>query len=138
MRKCVLTVAAAVAFAATGMADDKNPFEGKWTIQKLVRDGKEDESMKGAVREHTGDKYIITPPKDSKAPAAEGTFTFDLKEKTIDMKPSTGTYKGKTLLGIFLLNGDEVTVVFAEKDRPKDFEGGAGKGHVLVKMKKAK
>lgn len=87
MRKCVLAVAAVVAFAAAGVAADKAPLEGKWTIESLTRDGKADDGMKGATRVHEGDKYTITPPKDSKAVTTEGTFTVDADKKTIDMKP---------------------------------------------------
>ena len=138
MRKCVLAVAAVVAFAAAGVATDKSPLEGKWTIESLTRDGKADDGMKGATRVHEGDKYTITPPKDSKAPTTEGTFTVDAEKKTIDMKPSSGTFKGKTLLGVYKLDGDTLTVAFAEAERPTGFESKEGSKVVVAVMKKAK
>lgn len=138
MRKCVLAVAAVVAFATAGVADDKKPLEGKWTIESLTRDGKADDGMKGATRVHEGDKYTITPPKDSKAPTTEGTFTIDAEKKTIDMKPSSGNFKGKTLLGVYKLDGDTLTVAFAEAERPKGFESKEGSKVVVAVMKKAK
>ncbi len=138
MRNCVLALAAVVAFAATGAADDKKPLEGKWTIESLTRDGKADDSLKGATRVHEGDKYTITPPKDSKAPSTEGTFTVDAEKKTIDMKPSSGNFKGKTLLGIYKLDGDTLTVAFAEAERPKGYESKEGSKVVVAVMKKAK
>ncbi len=138
MRNCVLAVAAVVAFAATGVAADKTPLEGKWTIESLTRDGKADDGMKGATRVHEGEKYTITPPMDSKAATTEGTFTVDAEKKTIDMKPSSGTFKGKTLLGVFKLDGDTLTVAFAEAERPKGFESKEGSKVVVAVMKKAK
>lgn len=138
MRKCVLAVAALVAFAAPCVAADKNPLEGKWTIESLTRDGKADDSLKGATRVHEGDKYTITPSKDSKAPATEGTFTVDAEKKTIDMKPSSGNFKGKTLLGVYKLDGDTLTVAFAESERPKGFESKEGSKVVVAVMKKSK
>lgn len=138
MRKCALGLAVVAAFAIPCLADDKKPLEGKWTIESITRDGKADDALKGATRVHEGDKYTITPPKDSKAPATEGTFTVDGEKKTIDMKPSSGNFKGKTLQGIYKLDGDTLTVAFAEKERPKDFESKAGTGVVVAVMKKAK
>lgn len=138
MRKCVLAVAAVVAFAAAGVAADKTPLEGKWTIESLTRDGKADDGMKGATRVHEGDKYVITPPKDSKAPTTEGTFTVDAEKKTIDMKPSSGNFKGKTLLGVYTLDGDTLTVAFHESERPKAIESKEGSKVVVAVMKKAK
>lgn len=136
MRKSVLAVAAVVAFAAGSVAADKTPLEGKWTIESLTRDGKADESMKGATREHKGDAYSIVPLKDGKP--TEGTFTIDAEKKTIDMKPSSGNFKGKTLLGVYKLDGDTLTVAFHESERPKGFESKEGSKVVLAVMKKAK
>lgn len=133
-------VTAAVLVAATSHAADKSPLEGKWMIESLTRDGKADDSMKGATRIHTGDKYTITPAKDSKAPMTEGTFTVDEAKKTIDMKPTSGRYKGKTLLGIYKIEGDTVTLAFgdADKSRPTAFDSKEGSGVVVAVMKKAK
>jgi len=138
MRKSVLAVAAVVAFAAVGVADDKKPLEGKWTIESITRDGKADDALKGATRVHEGDKYTITPAKDSKGTATEGTFTVDAEKKTIDMKPSSGTFKGKTLLGVYKLDGDTLTVAFTETERPTGFESKEGSKVVVAVMKKTK
>ncbi len=138
MMRAMLTVAVVMLAGAVATADDKKPLEGKWTIESVTREGKVDDAMKGATREHSGEKYTITPAKDSKAAATEGTFTFDADKKTVDMKPTTGTFKGKTLLGIYKLDGDTLTVAFSEKDRPKDYDTKEGSGVVVAVMKKAK
>lgn len=138
MRKCALAVVAVVACATAGFADDKKPLEGKWTVESITRDGKADDGLKGATRVHEGDKYTITPAKDSKGTATEGTFTVDPVKKTIDMKPSSGNFKGKTLLGVYKLDGDTLTIAFAEGDRPKGFESKEGSKVVVAVMKKAK
>jgi uncharacterized protein (TIGR03067 family) len=135
------TMAVGVAVMAAGFtvaADDKRPLEGKWTIESVTKDGKADDGMRGATREHAGDKYTITPAKESKAPATEGSFSVDTDKQTIDLKPSSGNFKGKTLQGIYKLDGDTLTVAFSEKERPKDFESKEESGVVVAVMKKVK
>jgi uncharacterized protein (TIGR03067 family) len=139
MMRTTLAVGMAVVVAGfVAAADDKQPLEGKWTIESVTKSGKPDDGLKGATREHTGDKYVITPVKGSPSPVAEGTFTIDAEKKTIDLKPASGNFKGKTLLGIYKLDGDTLTIAFGEKERPKDIESKDGSGVVVAVMKKAK
>jgi uncharacterized protein (TIGR03067 family) len=125
------------------LADDKkDPTAGKWVIESVTRDGKDAAALKGATREHADGTYTITPAKDSKAPQSGGTYTIDTTKSpiAIDMKAKGGTYDGKALLGIVKLDGDTLTICFAEpgKDRPTKFESTAGSGFVLAVLKKAK
>lgn len=138
MRKSAMTLGVVLLFAGAVLADDKSPIDGKWTIESVTKDGKADDALKGATRVHAEGKYTITPAKDSKAPPTDGTFTVDAEKKTIDMKPSSGNFKGKTLQGIYKLDGDTLTVAFGDKERPKGFESKEGSGVVVAVMKKAK
>jgi uncharacterized protein (TIGR03067 family) len=133
----------AVGLASFSLADDKkDPLSGKWIVESVTREGTSDEGLVGAVRLHEGDKYSVTPKEGSKSPAVKGTFTISSSKahSTMDMKPSTGRYKDKTLLAIYKLEGDELKVCFAEpgKDRPSAFESKPGSGWVLAIHKKAK
>ena len=142
--RTLLALGLAVAlFGTTTAADDKkDPTTGKWVIESVTRDGKANDALKGAVREHADGKYTLTPGTDSKAPPTTGTHTIDTTKTpaTIDIKPKGGTYDGKTLLGIAKLDGDALTVAFAEpgKDRPTKFESAEGSGVVVAVHKKAK
>jgi uncharacterized protein (TIGR03067 family) len=60
-----------------------------------------------------------------------GSYKIDAKKKPahIDLMVEEGKDKGKTQLGLIAVDGDVLKMALAgpgEKDRPKDFEGGAG------------
>jgi len=140
--RTLLALGLLAAVLGTATADDKNPTAGKWVIESVTRDGKADDDLKGAVRVHAGDKYTVTPAAGAKTPAVSGTFAADAGKTpaTIDMKPASGRYKDKTLLGIYKLDGDALTVAFAEpgKDRPTGFDSKPGGGVVVAVHKRAK
>jgi len=144
MTRSVLAVGVAVLLAVGSTsaddkkADPKKPFEGKWTIESMSMNGKSDDSVKGGTHVVEGDKFTLTPAKESKQEAAEGTFSIDGDKKTIDIKPTSGTFKSKTLLGIYKQDGDTATFAYSEKDRPKDFESKDGNGVMLLVIKRAK
>lgn len=114
-------------------------MEGKWTIIAAERDGKADDTLKGAVRVNMGDKYTLTM-KGGKP--FSGTFKIDptKKPKTMDMMPTDGRYKDKTLLAIYEFDGDTMKVCFAEpgKERPTAFASKPGSGHVFIIQKHEK
>ena len=142
MRTLVSLGLVALALGITAADDKKDPTAGKWVIESVTRDGKADDDLNGATRVHDGGKYSVKPVAGAKTPAVEGTFTIDATKSpaTIDMKPGSGRYKDKTLLGIVKVDGDTLTVAFAEpgKDRPATFESKAGSGVVVAVHKKAK
>lgn len=138
----LIALAFVAGIASTIPAADKSPLDGKWTLLSVTRDGKADDSLKGATRVHDGGKYSVTPPAGSSTAEVSGTATIDTSKTpiTIDMKPASGRYKGKTLLGIATVDGDTLTIAFAEpgKERPTSFEAKKGSGVVLAVHKKAK
>jgi uncharacterized protein (TIGR03067 family) len=140
MRRMIVSSLMLILFGvSTVLAEGDPKLEGKWILTSLLRDGKADESMKDAIREHKGDKYSLAP-KEGKA--VDGTIKIDASKspKTMDMMPSEGRYKGKTLQGIYEIDGDTLKIAFAEpgKERPTAFESKPGSGVVLAIHKKEK
>ena len=129
MRIATLLTLAGLVLGGPAFAADAKDLDGKWVIVSVERAGKADEAFKGAVREIKDGKYTLTP-KEGKP--LEGTFTVDGAKKTIDIKPTEGNYKGKTLLGIYKLEGDMLTVCFAEPDQERPTEFASKAGVVLV------
>jgi uncharacterized protein (TIGR03067 family) len=122
------------------LAQDKKEIEkleGKWVVVSAERDGKAWDTVKGAVRVNTGDKYVLTPKEGKGIP---GTMKIDpsKKPKTMDMSSTEGNFKDKTLLGIYEVDGDTLRICFAEpgKERPTEFASKAGVVLVIHKREK--
>ena len=137
MRATKFLPAVILLFAGTAVADDDERLDGKWVVESMTRDGKADDTWKGATREHTGPKYAMSKEGGK---SVSGTMTVDTIKKTIDMMPNEGQYKGKTLKGMYGFSGDNgtLTIAFADadKDRPADLNGGPGVTVVVYTRKK--
>ena len=118
--------------------DELAEFAGTWQLVSAVRDGKEtpEEVVRkirvvikdGKHTVHFGDEVAIK----------EIPFTFDA---TKEPKETTDTLPdGKTIKGIYKLEGEMLTSCVAEpdKDRPTAFASKAGSGHTLRVFKRVK
>jgi len=137
MTRCALLVlTAGLLVAAEDAKDDAakkdlKKMEGSWVLSSGVDNGKKasDTKLKDSRLTFEEDKHTVKV--DGKT--YKGTHTLDAtkKPKTIDVMDTEGPFKGKTVLGIYELDGDEFKICYAApgKDRPKDFSAKAGTGH---------
>jgi uncharacterized protein (TIGR03067 family) len=149
MRKTSLLFAV-VAFA--GLAPDAKEdaakkeleaLQGTWAVVSAVRDGKEilRDEFKDIRLSYTGAKATVR--KGDKV-LFEGTIRLDptKKPKLLDSTQlSDGEEKGKTFLGIYELNGDNLKICSstpAGKAAPADFGSRPGSGHFLRVYKREK
>jgi uncharacterized protein (TIGR03067 family) len=117
------------------MADEKTDAElkamtGTWKVEKAEFAGNDAtallKELKLIVSE--GGKYAVEIGKEKD----EGTVIIDVskKPKEMDIKPTVGPNKGKTIKTIYKLDGDTLTVCYnldTEKGaRPEKFESKAG------------
>lgn len=136
-----LAVAALVFAAAPVRADDAKDMTGTWAVEKATIGGKDTTDALKVLKLtiEAGGKYSVAHGEE----ADKGTFTVDPKKspKAMDIKSEAGgPLKGKTILAIYELKGDELTVCYdlGEKGRPEKFESPAGGNVLLVTYKREK
>src|SRR5262245_39201245 len=120
--------------------DDKkgDKLQGAWTATSWQRgDGVVDKDKLATELVISKDKYEF--PKGINRISKGGTFKHDAAKGTIDFTPDDGPAKGKTLLGIFKVEGDTLTFCFrpAGSERPTEFKS-ADRNTVLATYVKKK
>lgn len=140
-RRVLLTLVVGLLVAADEKDDikaEKDKLKGDWTLTSLQADGK-DAKEEAATFTFAADQLTVAF-KDSKQAAA---YRIDpaAQPKAIDITPDEGPDKGKTLKGIYVLDGDTLKICAAaspDKDRPKDFAAKKDSGNLLMVLKRDK
>ena len=115
-------------------------LEGVWQITSGEQDGKPIESIKRDKVTVSGDNFTVR--RDGKV---EFTATIKLypnkKPKAVDVSITSEKHKGKTMLGIYELDGDDLRFCFREPGatpRPTDFSAKLGSDRLAVVLKREK
>jgi uncharacterized protein (TIGR03067 family) len=118
---------------------DLASLSATWRMDSYIDEGKPDPQFAGAVQTFTADKYVV---KVGDKTIRQGSFKIDASKtpKHIDLMPAAGPYKGKTLAGIYVLDGDRLHTCFPEpgQSRPTKFDSAAGSGNSEVKYTRHK
>lgn len=118
---------------------DLTRLTGTWKMDSYIDEGKPDPQFEGAIQTFTGGKYVV---KVGDKTIRQGSFKIDAGKtpKQIDLLPAAGPYKGKTLAGIYALDGDRLHTCFPEpgQPRPAKFDSSAGSGNSEVKYTRQK
>jgi uncharacterized protein (TIGR03067 family) len=122
-------------------ADDKEKLQGTWVWVEAERAGKKagPEEIKDFKMTFHGDKINVNPNPSGEN--REGIFKLDptQKPKTIDLMPQDGPEKGKTIRGIYSLEGDTLKLCFddqGDQDRPTDFTSKEGSRLVVITLRR--
>jgi uncharacterized protein (TIGR03067 family) len=137
----ILWIAAPLSQAADGdlRKRELDRHKGVWRVTSFVSDGVEapPEIARSIVRVVDGDHVVWK--RDGKSFAGTTIELDPTKEpKAIDVIPDGGRSKGKRVLGIYRLDGDELIICMAgpDKDRPKTLEAAKGSGQTLMMFKR--
>jgi len=130
---------ATLALGTALVADDAGlkALEGTYKVVGLTKSGDvvPDDVLKSVSVIFKADEMTLKLPER----ALPAKIKVDGKKSpmTIEITPSDGPEKGKTFLGIYRIEKDELTIAFNEKgDRPTEFKA---EGDVaLMKLKKDK
>lgn len=132
-------IAVLLNFAPPAQAAPKT-LEGSWTAAAAEREGKAADDVVGHRLSVAGKDFKIRS-KDGKLLFA-GRIRTDPKAKpaTIDFEHQDGALKGKTWMGIYVLDGDTMKICDnadnLAKGRPATFEAKSGSGYVLITFRR--
>jgi uncharacterized protein (TIGR03067 family) len=140
----VVLVATGLLLGADKPADEAKKeikkFQGTWKFDSVEAEGKKLslDMFKDSTLVIKDDKFTFTEGKETH----KGTFKVDVskKPKTIDITFTEGPEKGKTIIGIYELEGDTYKVCLDPegKKRPAKFATKEGSGIVLEVLKREK
>jgi uncharacterized protein (TIGR03067 family) len=117
--------------------DVKKEFEalsGTWKITKMELEGKDLLANFGEVEAEIKDKELTSP-----GIAADLKLDPSKKPKAIDLSYTEGPSAGKTVKGIYKLDGDTLAICRAlkeEDERPTEFSAPADSGKMLFEFKR--
>ena len=138
----------AMLVAAQGDKTDAAKIQGTWTAVGGVIDGKKlaaEDVAKVNLRVLIKDgkyKVLMHKDNDKDKEVENGAYKLDAAKKppTLDLIIGKGSKdEGKTQLALYKLEGDTLTVAIAgvdAKERPKNFDGGAGVEVTILKRGK--
>ena len=145
MRTLLAGLAVCCLLAADAAQDaakkDSAKLEGEWTLVSAERNGEPvpDEVVKTAKRVFEGNEATVTV-NDEVVLKATVTIDATKKPKTIDYKVTEGEAEGKTILGIYELDGDNAKFCSGTPggERPTEFTAKEGSGRTLSVWKRVK
>jgi uncharacterized protein (TIGR03067 family) len=137
-------VAIALYVSQTKQDKDKDPaleLQGGWKMVLLFQNGEELPSEQAS-----NDELLIADDEYRTklgATVEASTFKIDAtkKPKAIDFTYTSGFSKGKTVKGIYKIDGDDLTIcrgLSAESERPDEFAAPTGSELMLVVWKRSK
>jgi uncharacterized protein (TIGR03067 family) len=127
--------------AARGDDAQKDKLEGTWQVVQVESGGQQvpANGLKEMQVVLTQDNLAI---QLSPARKQLGTYRTDptRRPKAIDLLATVGPDKGKTLAGVYQLDGDTLKLCFSEPgtDRPKGFATKKGSGGMCLSLKRAR
>jgi len=121
---------------------DKPGIVGTWVGEKAVAGGKDLPVPDGGISfTFTEDGKVMIKEGKREKPDS-GTYKLDPKKDPaeIDLTPPPDKKDDKTILGIYKVDGDTLTLCFGKEsaERPTKFESPEGSKFIVITLKRAK
>jgi uncharacterized protein (TIGR03067 family) len=113
--------------AGPAVPDDKASLQGAWTPKSVEVEGKPapEDVVKSLHFTFDGDKLIVKGDRGHATEEIQYKIDATKSPKQIDIMPPKDVANGKTVLGIYEINGDELKLCFRQAQsslgRPTDF-----------------
>jgi uncharacterized protein (TIGR03067 family) len=124
------------------VAKDLQAFKGTWRLSSKEEDGKKfsEEEIKDVIGTIDGSGKFTVRRGDAVIAEAIPQFDPTKKPKTVDVTFTAGERKGKTVLGVYEIEGNTFRVCVGRPgdERPTDFSAAAGSGRIIVVYKREK
>lgn len=127
---------------AQPVGEARRQLEGAWTATRAQRDGKAAADVVGHRLSFAGDRFQIRSGEGR--PLYAGTIRVEpnVRPAAIDFEHTEGALTGKVWKGIYVVNGDTLTICDnapnLDRARPGRFEAGRGSGCVCITFERAK
>jgi uncharacterized protein (TIGR03067 family) len=124
------------------VAKEFQAFKGCWRMSSKEEDGTKlsEEEIKDFLLTSDGSDRFLVRRGDAVFAEAVAQLDPTKKPRAIDLSFTRGERKGKTLLGIYKIEGDTFRVCVARPgdERPAEFSARAGSGRILIIYKRDK
>src|SRR5262245_27726676 len=104
---------------------DQDAIKGNWKQAEFVMNGRARDAS-GTTISVDGDAITVKHGDEAEAPAP---YTLDPANKAIDLKLEN---EGRTMKGIYELNGKSLKLCLNPESRPSKFTAEAGTGNILM------
>jgi uncharacterized protein (TIGR03067 family) len=115
--------------------------QGTWQVTSFVRDGQAagEEITRSILRVVEGD-HVVWKRDGKNFAGTKVVLNARVQPHAIDVLPDGGPSFGKRVLGIYKLDGDELTICMADPDqpRPQAFQADQGSGQTLMTFRRAR
>jgi len=136
-----LSLAVGLVCVGLSRAEDKKSFVGTWQVVACEKEGNKEapDQIKGRTVTITNDRITCRDASGKVLHAATYRLSGTGDSKMITMTLTEGDNKGQTCEGIYKLDGDTLSVCYAEQGgaTPKEFRTAAGSKQCCLILKRS-
>ena len=137
----VISLATSALPAGDGVKKELKKHQGTWTVISSTFEGQQaGEDVLRSISRIVNDDHVVWKRNGKQFAGTKIELDPRPEPKAIDVIPDGGPDRGQHVLGIYKLEGDELTICMAAagQPRPKEFEAKEGSKCTLRKFRREK